>query len=95
MAPDTSSTPIDGGKHRKVRFDPTINLGHVLTACGYLAVMVAGYFDLRERLATEQVHRQNLSREMAEEKASNREVVRQVREDMREVRQGINELLRK
>ena len=51
---DTSPAPLDGHK-RRIRWDPTINLGHVLTFFGFLATGSVAYFDLRERLAVQEV----------------------------------------
>ncbi|WP_454684008.1 hypothetical protein [Ancylobacter moscoviensis] len=36
--------------HRRPRFDPTINLGHILTMGSVLATMVAGYASLSTRM---------------------------------------------
>lgn len=37
-------------EHRRARFDPTINLGHVMTMGSVLATMVAGYASLNARM---------------------------------------------
>lgn len=36
------------GRHR-IKFDPTINLGHILTACAFLVATVAAWRDLDSR----------------------------------------------
>lgn len=83
--------PLRKAARRKVSFDPTINLGHVLTFVGFLATGTVAYFDLRERIALAEA-----KTSMQQEKLLEiRQDMREVREDMRETRKGVNDLLQR
>jgi hypothetical protein len=94
MTPDTDSMPLNAlPQHkRKVIFDPTINLGHVLTFVGFVATGAIGYFDLRERIAVQESTVRGVSSELAAEKERNRLTLDVMREDVREIRRGVTEL---
>lgn len=80
---------------RKLRFDPTINLGHVLTFAGFLITGAIGYFDLRERITINELRTAAIEAEASAEKSRIRETLRELREDMKEVRRGIDEIARR
>lgn len=95
MNPDSDNMPLDQPhQRRRVQFDPTINLGHVLTFLGFLATGSVAYFDLRERIAMQELRTASVSVEIENEKARTRETLREMRDDMREVRRGVEDLLR-
>lgn len=94
---DSEFMPLDGHKssRRKVSFDPTVNLGHLLTFIGFIATGTVGYFDLRERIAINEQRVIGMGTEMKDERARTSEQLKELKADMREVRQGINDLLRR
>lgn len=94
---DSDAMPLDSLKpgRRKVSFDPTVNLGHLLTFVGFIATGAIGYFDLRERIAINEQRVIGMSTEMKDERARTSEQLKELKADMREVRQGINDLLRR
>lgn len=102
MPNTTDHSDMDPHPHRKkVNFDPTINLGHVLTVIAFVASGSVAYFDLRERISNNEIRTQAVADEVVAEKVRNqqallqvRDDVRYVRDDVREVRNGVNELLR-
>lgn len=65
-----SDTPAKSGR---VHFDPTINLGHILTTVTFLVVAVTGWANIDSRVG-------NLEREANSLKAKDAEVVREARE---------------
>jgi hypothetical protein len=79
---------------RKVTFDPSINLGHILTFLGFLSTGAVAYFDLRERIALNEIRTQAVSAEVAAEKQRTQQSVLEMKDDVREVRRGVNEILR-
>ena len=91
---DTSPAPLDGHK-RRIRWDPTINLGHVLTFFGFLATGSVAYFDLRERLAVQEVRVSTIENEGKAAAVRFQETLREVRDDVREVRRGVEDLNRR
>lgn len=91
---------------KKVIFDPTINLGHVLTAMTFLVVGTAGYVALDGRVGNlERAHRdeQNLRqaadasvearlmREIALQRAASDQTQIKVSEDIREIKVIVRE----
>ncbi|MDP3139787.1 MAG: hypothetical protein Q8N17_26055 [Burkholderiaceae bacterium] len=79
---------------RKVTFDPSINLGHILTFVGFLATGTVAYFDLRERISNNEIRTQAVAAEVVAEKARTQQSVLEMKDDVREVRRGVNEILR-
>ncbi len=80
---------------RRVRWDPTINLGHVLTFVGFISTGALAYFDLRERITIQEVRQQQTAADFNAEKQTTRELLREVRDEVREVRRGMENLNRK
>ncbi len=96
-AQDSAPTPFDSTRsaRRKVAFDPTINLGHVLTFLGFMATGTVAYFDLRERIAVQEVRIHQIDNEYGAEKERIREALKELRDDVRETRRGVDELNRR
>ena len=92
MSADTEPGDLNAGR-RRIRFDMTINLGHVLTLAGVLLVMAGAYNDIDKRLAAQEVRMLLQEREMEAERARTVAATREIREDLREMRKGIEKLL--
>lgn len=79
---------------KKVSFDPTINLGHVLTFIGFMLTMSMGWSAMDKRLTvmeTEQAAAKQASRELD---ARYRDTLAEMRSDMKEMRRSLEELAR-
>lgn len=95
-SPDSAPVPLDAARQRrKVTFDPTINLGHILTFVGFMSTGTIAYFDLRERIAVHDVRIQQIDTESSAEKVRIRETLRELRDDQREMRRGVDQLLQR
>ena len=81
-------------KHRHWNYDPTINLGHVITFMSMLALGATAYFDLRERVTVNELRQQVIEAEQAAEKARIRDSLTDIRIDLRDVKRGIEQLAR-
>ena len=94
---DSMPAALDGDsrRQRRVRFDPTINLGHLLTFVGFLATGMAAYSDLKERIAVQAVHIQAAEAEAAAEKGRNRESLSEIKGELKEIRRGVEDLARR
>jgi hypothetical protein len=95
---DSDTVPLDykpSSKRNKVTFDPTINLGHILTFVGFIATGAIGYFDLRERIALAEERTKGIEQSVTAEKVRNEQTMRELREDLREVRRGVSDLLQR
>jgi len=95
-----------GDPHRRFIFDPTINLGHVLTAASFLIVGTGGYVSLdvrfghleraqREeqtvRLAGDQQLETRIMREMALQKTHMDQIQVRTADDIREIKSIVRE----
>ncbi|MGE4241733.1 hypothetical protein [Ramlibacter sp.] len=75
---------------RKPIFDPTINLGHVLTAIA-IAGGGAGIWSATERRLALQEERQAQTNERV---AEQKEVIREIRNDVKDVQRTVNDIVR-
>jgi phage-related minor tail protein len=41
---------VDNSGHSKIKFDPTINLGHILTFAGFIITIIIGWNNLDKRV---------------------------------------------
>ena len=94
--PESGPVPLDSLRsRRRINFDPTVNLGHLLTFVGFLATGTVAYFDLRERIAVQEVRIHQIDTESGQEKARIREALKELRDDVRETRRGVEDLSRR
>ena len=93
----TTPAPLDDRAARRernrVRYDPTVNLGHVLTFVGFLATGAAGYSDLRERNSLTDARVTAVEKAAEVEKVRNHSDVQELKQDVRETRNGVQTLL--
>lgn len=93
MTQQTIPGTLDGAQKRsKVIFDPTINLGHVLTFVGFMAAGSVAYHDLKQAQAVQAVRVEMLSREFEAEKNRTGNAVLEIKTDMKEIRRGVEQL---
>lgn len=89
----TDNAPIDSPpSRRKPVFDPTINLGHILTFLGFIAVGGGAYLNIEKRVTVQEVRSELTYRAMEEEKGRNSSNLGEIKNDIKEVRRGIDEL---
>lgn len=95
--PDTAPGALStsGGSRRRVNYDPTINLGHVLSLAAFLISGSVAYFDLRQRVALTEQRINVIEAESMAEKQRLREALSEIKSDLREVRRGVDGLQRK
>jgi hypothetical protein len=92
---DSDRMPLEPPhRNKRVQFDPTINLGHIMTFIASLCVVATAYFDLRQLNAVQDARIAAVAAEVENEKARTRDTLREMRDDMREVRRGVEDLLR-
>jgi hypothetical protein len=91
-----STTPHDAPeqttKRGKVVFDPTVNLGHILTFLGFMVAGSVAYHDLKEAQAVQNVRVEMLAREFEAEKSRTGNAVLEIKSDMKEIRRGVDQL---
>lgn len=93
-ADDTAPGPLDHHKRSRIKWDPTINLGHVLTFAGFVFVGATGYFDLRQRQAVQEVRVSAVEGELRDSGKRIQDTMRDLRDDVKEVRRGVEDLNR-
>lgn len=75
-------------------FDPTINLGHVLTFCGFIATGFAAYSTLDKRVAVIEQRAIALEQRSTEQDARIKEALSDIRSDLRDVKRGVDDIVR-
>ena len=84
--------PQAENKERRIRFDPTVNLGHIITFVGFLIAIFTAWTTLDKRVvvleegrkAQESIDRQQDQRE--------REARSEIRESLQEIKRGMDRL---
>lgn len=77
-----------------VRFDNTINLGHVLTFAGFIASGFAAYATLDKRITVQETRMPVIEQRLQENEARTKEVLTDLRGDMKDVRRSVDDLAR-
>jgi hypothetical protein len=80
---------------KRAIFDPTINLGHVLTFIGMMGVVYTGWATLDRRITVVEERQNNVIESSASRAAEYREAIKEIRLDIKEVRTVVNELARR
>lgn len=79
---------------RGVRFDPTVNLGHILTFAGFVAAGFGAYGLVDKRLTVLEVQAVRSMQDNAAQRDELKGVATQMREDVKELRRSVDELVR-
>ncbi len=80
-------------KHKRVQFDPTINLGHVLTFVGLLGAGVVGWNTLDKRVVVlEEAKTYQRERDLAQDNTIRDQLV-DLKEAMREVKRSVDKIV--
>jgi FtsZ-binding cell division protein ZapB len=79
---------------RKVNFDPTINLGHLLTFAAMVVGVMSSYSLLDKRIGVLE-ERANSAVLQANDKATEqKEALREIRQDVKDLQRSVNEISR-
>jgi len=96
---DFASTPRPPG--RRLRFDPTINLGHILTFVGFLSAGGVAYIDMQKRLTTHEIRMdamkdtyetqmRSIEKAMDYDRVVLREQIRAMSDDIKDIRRAVS-----
>lgn len=77
---------------RRFRFDPTINLGHVLTFVGFIATGVVGWSALDKRIMVLEEARQTQAQIDRNQDQLTTQQMQYIRETLTEIKQSVNRL---
>lgn len=91
---NTDNAPLDIAPHtrRRIVFDPTINLGHVLSFIAFLAVGGGAYLNIEKRVTVQETRSAMFEREAEAEKERTGNALNEIKNDVKEVRRGIDDL---
>jgi hypothetical protein len=89
VAEESAPIPLALKASRRVSFDPTINLGHLLTLVSMLAAGAVAFANLQSRLAVHDEQLRGLERSVAVDKNHLTEALNGLRDDVKEVKQEV------
>ncbi len=81
-------------QRKRLNFDPTINLGHVLTFIGFLGAGFGAYSTLDKRLTIQEEKTSAADARQREQQASVKEALQEIRSDVKEVQRSVNDVNR-
>ena len=89
-------TPLaDGTHHRKrVAFDPTINLGHVLTFVGFLVTGFSAYSALDKRVAVIELQAATVVERSREQDARIKDTLVEIKDDVKDMQRSLQDVNR-
>lgn len=94
MAGNSEFTVLEAAHHRRVRFDPTINLGHLLTFAGFIVMGFSAYSALDKRVTVIETHAaQNVER-VREQDVRIKETLGEIRSDVKDLQRSVNDVNR-
>lgn len=74
---------------KRVNFDPTINLGHLLTFCGFICAGFGAYWTLDKRVSLLEDRAVQLEVKLRENNTSVKESLKEIKEDVKDMRQAV------
>ena len=89
-------TPLadSGHRARRVTFDPTINLGHVLTFAGFLITGFSAYSALDKRVTLVEQQAAVVVEHSREQDGRVKETLREIRSDLKDLQRSVNDVSR-
>ena len=77
---------------KRISYDPTINLGHILTFVGFMASGFVAYNNLDKRLSVQEQMATQLQTQRTEKDAAFKETLGEIKSDVREMRRSVDDL---
>lgn len=77
-----------------VKFDPTVNLGHVLSAMAMLAAVIGSHVALDKRVVVLEEKAAVAVARSVEQQAEQKEAIREIRSDIKDVQRSLNDISR-
>ncbi len=79
---------------KRVRFEPTINLGHVLTFVGFLMTIAAGWQAMSTRVALVEQRTSAIEQRSVEQENRLKESLGEIKADVRDIKRSVDEIAR-
>jgi hypothetical protein len=77
-----------------VKFDPTINLGHILTFASMVAAMMASYSLLDKRVGVLEERSNAAIAQATDRQVEQKESLREIKSDIKDLQRSVNEISR-
>lgn len=92
----TDFTPLVEPHHarRRLAFDPTVNLGHVLTFVGALVAGVSAYSTLDKRVSVVESQAVVVSERTREQDSRMKETLSDIKSDVKDLQRSLNDFSR-
>lgn len=86
---------VDAEKLRMtIKYDPTINLGHVLTFASMVAAVMASYSLLDKRVGVLEERSAQAMSQAADRQAEQKDALREIKADIKDLQRSVNEISR-
>lgn len=85
---------LPDASRKRFHFDPTINLGHVLTFIGFMLAGFAAYGNLDKRLTIAEVQNTAAIERTSEQDKRIKESLQELRADVKDVQRAVNDINR-
>lgn len=74
---------------KRINFDPTINLGHIITFCGFLIAGSGAYWTLDKRVSILEDRAVQIETKLKENNASVKESLNEIKTDVKDMRKAV------
>jgi len=79
---------------KKINFDPTINLGHVLTFIAMVVSVITAYGLLDKRISVLEEKANTARMQVIERQAEQKDTLREIKDDIKDLQRSINDISR-
>lgn len=76
-------------QQKKINFDPTINLGHIITFCGFLIAGSGAYYTLDKRVSILEDRAVQIETKLRENNLTVKESLQEIKGDVKDMRQAV------
>ncbi|WP_250438718.1 hypothetical protein [Delftia tsuruhatensis] len=92
----TDLAPLTESHHprRRMVFDPTVNLGHMLTFVGFLVAGFSAYSTLDKRVSVTEIQATVAIERMREQDSRMKETLTDIRRDVKDLQKSVNDVNR-
>lgn len=95
MGSNTDFAVLDAAhQRRRVHFDPTINLGHLLTFLGFIVMGFSAYSALDKRVTVIEAHAAQAAERLREQDGRFKETLGEIRSDVKDLQRSVNDVNR-
>ena len=84
----------DPPPRKRVNFDPTINLGHMLTFAGFLLAIMASWSTMDKRMTVAEQRVISVEQRTTEQEMRLKESLVELKSDVRDIKRSVDELAR-